>query len=280
MTELPRPTRVLLTDPAHFEVRYVINAHMVGHVGTVDRARARRQWEGLRATYETLGLGVDVLPSVAGLPDMVFAANQCLPYQLPDGERGVVISQMRTPERAPEVEYYAAYFSALGYVVRRFPKQLGHFEGTGDGLWHPGQFKLYGGYGYRTGSQAYDYLQAELGVEAVRLELVNPNFYHLDTCLSLLDGETALVVPEAFTEAGMRALRANIPTLIEVPAAEARELLACNAHCPDGHHVILQAGAAQTEALLREAGYEPTPVETGEYLKSGGSVFCLKLMYW
>ena len=37
---IPRPGRVLLTQPDHFEVAYVINPHMKGNVGDVDRARA------------------------------------------------------------------------------------------------------------------------------------------------------------------------------------------------------------------------------------------------
>ena len=32
--------------------------------------------------------------------------------------------------------------------------------------------------------------------------------------------------------------------------------------------------------MLREAGFEVVELDTDEYLKSGGSVFCMKLMYW
>ena len=38
---MPRPTRVLMTTPDHFRVAYVINPHMEGNLGTVDRDRAR-----------------------------------------------------------------------------------------------------------------------------------------------------------------------------------------------------------------------------------------------
>ena len=53
---IPRPRSVVLTAPDHFEVAYVINPHMAGHVGTVDRDRARAQWEALRTAYAELGL--------------------------------------------------------------------------------------------------------------------------------------------------------------------------------------------------------------------------------
>ena len=278
---IPKPRRVLLTDPAHFRVDYVINPHMAGHVGTVDGERARAQWRTLRDAYVGLGFDVEVMPGVEGLPDMVFCANQILPIVTPEGRRVAVASRMHTPQRAPEVEHYAAYFTSIGYEVLRLDADLpGDFEGMGDALWHPGAYRLYGGYGYRTDRAVYERLAAELNMTIVPLELVDVDFYHLDTCLSLLDTETALVFPSAFTEEGLALLRAHVPRLLEVPEAEARERFACNAHCPDGRHVLLQQGSIHTERLLRGAGFEPVPLDTSEFLKAGGSVFCMKLMYW
>ena len=45
-------------------------------------------------------------------------------------------------------------------------------------------------------------------------------------------------------------------------------------------HMLLHPGSRVTNARLREAGYEVVEIETGEYLKSGGSVFCMKVVYW
>src|SRR5690606_21771396 len=50
---LPRPGRVLLASPDHYDVRYVINPHMEGNVGEVDTALAAEQWRALRTAYET-----------------------------------------------------------------------------------------------------------------------------------------------------------------------------------------------------------------------------------
>ena len=66
--------------------------------------------------------------------------------------------------------------------------------------------------------------------------------------------------------------------LVEVPIDEAAGLLACNGHCPDQKHFIVQAGATQTCTLVRELGFEVIEVDTSEFLKSGGSVYCMKLM--
>ena len=95
-----------------------------------------------------------------------------------------------------------------------------------------------------------------------------------------LDESTVLVAAEAFDHE----VRARIDRLfdraLEVPSEEALTHLAGNAVAlPDGR-VLLTAGAKRTAALLAESGYEPVPVEASEFLKSGGSLFCMKQWLW
>lgn len=278
---IPRPGRVLMTSPEYFEVAYVINPHMAGNVGDVDAGRARDQWDALRATYERLGLEVAVVAGAPGLPDMTFCANQTLPYLTPGGERGAVVGRMHAAQRKPEVEHYRRFFQGEGYEVHGLDEDLpGDFEGMGDAIWHPGRYLLWGGYGYRTDRRVYDRLSDKLGFPVVPLRLEDPDFYHLDTCFCPLDEETALVYPGAFDEAGLEDIRSRFKRVLEAPEDEARTLFACNAHCPDAEHVVIQRGCRETNRLLLEAGFRPVEVETGEFLKSGGSVFCLKLMFW
>ncbi len=278
---IPRPGRVLLTTPDHFEVAYVINPHMAGNVGDVDRARARRQWEALRDAYERLGVEVSVVEGAEGLPDMVFCANQTLPYLTPGGEKGAVMSRMHAPQRKPEVDRYERFFQDQGYETTGLDPDLpGDFEGMGDAIWHPGRYLLWGGYGYRTDRQVYERLGSALGFPVLPLALEDPDFYHLDTCLCPLDEETVLLYPGAFDAEGVETIRAHFPRVIEAPEDEARGLFACNAHCPDGEHVLIQKGCERTNELLRAGGYTVVELETDEFLKSGGSVFCMKLMFW
>ncbi len=105
--------------------------------------------------------------------------------------------------------------------------------------------------------------------------LADPRFYHLDTALAALDERTALFVAGAFLPEGLALLEAAFADLIEVPPEEALRL-AANAWCPDSRNVLLPAGCPRTEAALRVRGFRPLPLETGEFLKSGGSVYCLK----
>lgn len=278
---MPRPRRVLMAKPDFFEVAYVINPHMEGHVGAVDRSVAMEQWKTLRRAYESISIPADTVRPVEGLPDLVFAANQTFPYYDPtDGTRGVVLSRMRAPERRDEVSHFARFFRSQGYEVTQLPNPTSEFEGMGDALWHPGRHLVWGGYGFRTAAETYEALATRLEVPVIGLRLVDERFYHLDTCLSMLDERSVLVYPPALEAEGLALVRHFFPRVIEAPEDEAVELFACNAHCPDERHVFIQRGCAVTIERIREAGFEPIELETEEFLKSGGSVFCMKQMFW
>ena len=279
---LPRPGRVVLTTPDHFDVEYVINPHMSDNVGSVNRGVAAQQWKALRAAYTALDVAPLFVDGQPGLPDMVFCANQTLPFYDPATEtRGVVLSRMHAEERAGEVPHYARFFRAQDYRVEELPDAVdGSFEGMGDALWHPGRSLLWGGHGFRTEPAVYEAISTLLDVPVVLLELQDPDYYHLDTCFCPLDPETVLVAPEAFDDTGRALIRAGFDTVIEAPDAEARHQFACNAHCPDGTHVLIQEGCDGTTERLRRHGFVPVELDTSEFLKAGGSVFCMKQMIW
>jgi N-dimethylarginine dimethylaminohydrolase len=279
---LSLPRDVVLTTPTHFDVTYVINPHMANRVGTVNPAVAHQQWKALRAAYTALDIRVHTVEGQPGLPDMVFCANQTLPYLDPDsGERGVLLSRMHADERKPEVPHYARFFAATGHTVRSLPEDVTtDFEGMGDAIWHPGRHLLWGGFGIRTGLAAYEAIGTLLDVPVLALQLDDPDFYHLDTCFSALDATSVLIYPDAFDADGRALLDRFFDTVVDAPEDEARHQFACNAHCPDGTHVLIQEGCTTTNRRLREAGFVPVPLDTSEFLKAGGSVFCMKLMTW
>lgn len=278
---IPRAGRVLMTSPTHFKVEYVINPHMAEHVGKVDGQEAGRQWRTLRDAYESLGLTVNEIEGEEGLPDMVFCANQTLPYyRADDGTRGVVLSKMHAEQRREEVPHYEKFFREIGYEITALPDSVADFEGMGDAIWHPRRYLLWGGHGIRTSREAYEKISEELDVPVVLLELSDDDFYHLDTCFSALDPETVLVYPGAFSDEGLAMIRKLFDRVLEAPEEESRRQFACNAHCPDEEHVLIQKGCSETVALLREAGFTPLEVDTGEFLKAGGSVFCMKQIFW
>ena len=86
--------RFLMCLPTYFAVDYAINPWM-DPTAPVDADLAIRQWEQLRQTYVDLGHSVELVDPVAGLPDMVFAANG---GTVIDGKAMAV--QFRDPQRA------------------------------------------------------------------------------------------------------------------------------------------------------------------------------------
>ncbi len=263
---------VLLCPPDWFDVIDVKNPFMQGQEGKVDRARAREQWDALAKTFEAIGLEVEALAPLPGCEDMVFTANPTLTGVNARGKRVAVLSRMLYPSRQREVAAHRDWFSAHGYDVIESPVQ---FEGGGDAIWHPGRPVLWGGHGPRSSPEAYPFLARLFGVEALPIELATPDFYHLDTCFCPLDERTVLLHPPAFTRGGLALIRRRFSRVIEAEAADARERFACNA-LVFGRHVVIQRGCAGLEDRLRKAGCEVHRVETGEFLKSGGSVYCMK----
>ena len=279
---MPLPRRVLMTTPAHFDIQYVINPHMEDYVGAVDREAALEQWNAVQAAYTAIGFSPDILVGRAGLPDMVFCANQSLPFLEPEtGKPGIILSRMHADERKQEVPYYSDHFGIQKYrILNLVLPESASFEGTGDAIWHPGKALLWGGYGFRTNTAAYDLIDDVLRVPIIILELKDPDFYHLDTCFCALDAETVLICASAFTEEALALIRAIFPRVIEAPDHEARNGFACNAHSPDGKHVIIHDTCETTMTMLTDMGYIPIAVDTSEFIKAGGSVFCMKLMHW
>ena len=274
------PQRVLMCTPDSFDVVDVKNAFMEGNVGTVDRAEAVAEWEALRRAFEAAGHEVVTIEGAPGLEDMVFSANQALPGMGEDGTPYVVLSHMLYPSRQREVPYFRDWFAMRGYRILELPASVELFEGQGDALWHPGKALLWGGYGHRTTLGAYEALSELLEVPVIALELVHTDFYHLDTAFCALAPDAVMIYPEAFTPEGRDLIAGVFDRVVEVDAREASERFACNGTALDSRTVLIQRGADTTVAKLRAAGFEPVEVETGEFLKSGGSVFCMKMMIY
>ena len=76
---MPSKPLLLLTDPAHFEVSYRINPWMQPRAWAEDPAgnlaAARRSFQALATALSAAGARLEIMPGVAGLPDMVFPAN-------------------------------------------------------------------------------------------------------------------------------------------------------------------------------------------------------------
>lgn len=275
------PKDALMVTPRYFSVEYIINPHMADNVGMVNKMEAQNEWDVLKRTFEQIGITVHTIEGEKGLPDMVFCANQSLPFEDVNGKKHVFMSIMHADQRKEEVPFIEQWYRQHGYEIQYLDEgRIDDFEGCGDAIWHTGRRLLWGGYGYRSSLQAYETISKTFGVPVIALELVDEDFYHLDTCLCVLDEHTVLIYPDAFTDEGIELIHAVFDTVINASKYEATGLFACNATCPDGKNVIIQQGCTDVNKNLRDAGFAVHEVSTYEFLKSGGSVFCMKMMVW
>ncbi len=280
------PTRVLMCSPDYFDIVDVKNVHMEGQIGNTDKELVNAQWQSLKQVYDDLQSKgvldeVSVLPGAPGCEDMVFCANQTFPWKMEDGSEVVVMSKMRHESRQREVPHFEAFFQQKGFKPLHF-KDVKMFEGMGDVISHPEKRLLYGGYGHRTTAEAYNELAAMLQTPVVALELINPKFYHLDTCFVPLSVDSVMLCKEAFTEQGLKMIQQLFRHVYYIPEHEAEAYFSLNAHAFKAHGTktaILQKGSTETVAALKQEGYNVVEIDTAEFMKSGGSVFCMKMMY-
>lgn len=253
-----------MCPPAHFDVSYEINAWM-DTSKPVDTANAVRQWETLRDVYTSLGHTVHVLDPVAGLPDMVFAANGAFSV---DGR--VFGARFKYPERAAEADEHRTWYERNTQASF----QAGQFvnEGEGDLTYVPGRDLILAGYGFRTDPLAHHELQDLLGRQVVGLHLVDNRFYHLDVALFVLDDHNVCYYPPAFSPGSQAVLEKLFPDAL---IAQEEDALTFGLNSvSDGSNVVVPVRAERLVGELTERGFEVMTVDLSELAKGGGSVKC------
>jgi N-dimethylarginine dimethylaminohydrolase len=261
-----RQPRILMCPPDYYGIEYEINPWMSRSRGSTPEV-ARRQWQALADVLRSLGVTVELMTPEAGLPDLVFTANAGLIY-----ENRFFSSRFRHEVRARETPYFDAWFAAHGFAIEHLPEGM-YFEGAGDALFCGKS--LFAGYRIRSDVQGHQYLGRVLDVQVLPLELVNPRFYHLDTCFCPLAPGEAIYFPAAFDAYGRKVLQTHVAKLLAVPETEAHRF-GCNAVVV-GKTVVVNTDCPQLEAGLKEWGYNTIATHLDEFLKAGGSAKCLTL---
>lgn len=274
------PQNMLMVSPEHFRIDYAINPYMKddsGQLKVVDHDRALRQWQDLKRTFESLGVHVDVLPGAAELPDMVFAANQSLVFWQ-DNAPHVLMSRMQSPLRRAEVEHFETWYRARGYKIHHLETPDIAMEGNGDALLDPKYRLIWGGTGPRTHPLAYRELSARFDLPVIALPLKCNDFYHLDTCFAILGPDAVALQRRAFDDDTFHIIKARFSTVIEIDYEENIKCFAGNCHVPKGSDVVVQRGPKKFLNDLKQSSFKIHEVDTSEFMKSGGSVFCMKMM--
>ena len=275
-----KPNKILMCSPDYFEVNYSGNEFMKDNIDNVNKSAAMEQWKALKNIYETLNFKVDLIEPGKDLVDMVFTANQSLPFIDKSGSKKVILSKMKNEQRKNEVPYFRDFYKNRGYEIIELPDEVEYFESEGDCVIDYERNILFGGYGYRTQERVYDIVSEYVNYKIVKLKLINPVLYHLDTCMSVLNKDTVVIAESAFDEERLSAVRSYFKNIIKADEEENMKYFVCNCHCPDGKNVIVQKGSVNFKNDIIKNGFNLIEVETAEFMKSGGSVFCMKLMYF
>jgi ornithine aminotransferase len=271
--------QLLMSPPDFFEVAYAINPWMNPAQWSLDAKRLSRDahagWKALKAQYESLGAKVTVKPAARGWPDLVFTANCAVVL---DGK--AVLARYLNAERAGEEAFDACMFAQLraqGTIdsVDRTPEGV-TFEGAGDAIYDAGRRLVWMGYGQRSSRAAHHTIEQVFGIRTLSLELVDPRFYHLDTCFCLLSGGEVIHYPAAFSEDGRAQLRALVGEHLIEAGDDDAEHLGVNSVCI-GRDVVMCHCSPALRAQLTERGYRVHVVPLGAFNRSGGAAYCLTL---
>lgn len=262
------PVTFLMCPPRLYDVNYVINPWMAGNIHTSSRQLAQEQWQRLYEAIAQLAEVALVEPH-AGLPDMVFTANAGL-----ERNGSVVLSSFFHRERQGEERYFRSWFEQAGYDVVNISRET-PFEGEGDALFAVDGSRLWAGYGPRTLQSSHRYLSAAWGIEVVSLHLIDPRFYHLDTCFAPLESGNVMYYPQAFDETSAKKIEAYYPADKRILVNEDDALrFACNAINVD-RTVLLNEVSRELSSQLEARGFHVVQVPLSEFMKAGGAAKCL-----
>ena len=260
----------LMCPPKLYDVNYVINPWMEGNIHRSSREHAAAQWEQLHAALSQIADVLLVEPQ-PGSPDMVFTANAGL---VRDGI--VALSSFHHPERQGEEPHFRKWFSDCGFSIREIPRAT-PFEGEGDALFDAGGSRLWAGHGLRTRAASHRFLTQTWDVEVLSLGLIDPRFYHLDTCFCPLSNGDLMYYPPAFDASSRALIEAHYPASHRINVDEADALrFACNA-VNVGQTILLNEISPQLCAQLESRGFSVLQVKLSEFLKAGGAAKCLVL---
>ena len=254
---------LLMCRPDYFRVDYSINPWM--KPGSVNQGKANSQWNELLKAILKSDINVDIIKQKRGLTDMVFSADQGII------KIGVMaLSNFHHPQRKKETEAYLPHLKKLVASIYTIDNSI-DFEGSGDAI--PWNDKIFLGTGERTSGEATAKLASIFNTRVIPLRLVNPYFYHLDTCLLFINQTTAFFFPEAFDPRSQEILKKLIPNLLPLLKNEAY-CLAANSLITD-HQAIIPRAPLSFANKLRALNYRVTTVDVSEFIKAGGGIHCL-----
>jgi len=264
------PETLVMCTPEGFAVNYEINPWMQHQIGHVFPELAATQWNGLFDKLSAL-VDVKIMLGDPAWPDLVFTANAGLPLAR---EKKFILSNFKHPQRQGEKAINRVWFEDAGWTCIDLPDSA-VFEGAGDALFDSAG-RLWVGGGPRSDEATPAHLARHIATPIHRLKLVDPRFYHLDTCFCPLPAGYALYLPAAFDKASRDLLARSFgEKLISLTPEEGQQFCA-NAICV-GRAIVMNHATPRLKKLLEGLNFSVLETPLSEFMKSGGSAKCLTL---
>lgn len=233
---------------------------LVTHVERVpvDRELAVRQWEGYVRALRDGGWQPVEVPPQEDCPDGVFVEDAVVVFG-----GTALICRSSAPSRLAETPAVEEAVRTLGFAVRRV-EAPGTLDG-GDVL--KSGATVYVGLGGRTNEEGVRQLRAAfepLGAHVVPVPVTK--VLHLKSAVTALPDGTVVGLPELAPDVSY------FPRFRPVPEEAGAHVVLLG-----GDRLLMAASAPRTADLLAGLGYEPVPVDIGEFEKLEGCVTCLSV---
>lgn len=259
-----------MCPPTYFSIRYEINPWM--HIeNNVNPVKAKQEFLHLKSVYQSLGIDLIEINQDKNLPDMVYAANFGFPKN-----NFFIKSNFKFRQRKKESELSKSFFKKLGFAIKELPENI-TFEGQGDLLTNGKNYFM--GWGKRSDFNAKKYLSDFLESEIIDFKLIDPYYYHLDTCFAPLDQKTAVINPVAFEKKDLDKVSKLFRNVISVGPND-NKILACNLVVVEKTIVIGKGVSSMLKHEISKYGFTIIEVPIYEFLKGGGGVKCLTLEFY
>ena len=264
-----RPT-FLMCPPEWYAVDYVLNPWMAGNVHRSSRDLAFAQWKGIHNVLRGLS-DVRLLHPEPGCPDMVFLGHGALVHH------GVAaVSSFAHSQRRPESSFLRRWLTSQGFLLWETPRETA-FEGEGDITFADDGAMLWAAHGVRTCRSSHQHIGNAWHLPVRSLHLVDPRFYHLDTCFAPLQGGFLLYFPGAFDAPSRALIEVAYPAekRIAVGETDATRMACCALNI--GSNVFTGELTRDLAQRLFDTGFDVVQLELSEFIKGGGGAKSLAL---
>lgn len=260
----------LMCAPQWYDVNYVINPWMAGNLHRPSRDLAFAQWRELHRQLQLIA-DVRLIPAVAGSPDMVFIGHTAVV------QHGIAaLSSFAHPERRAEEQPLRRWLQDHGFLLWETPRETA-FEGEGDALFAASGDHLWAAHGVRTCLQCHRHIADAWHVPVSSLHLVDPRFYHLDTCFAPLAGGYLMYFPDAFDSASRTAIEATYSEEKRIAVTEEEATaFACNV-ISVGETILMHKVPTDLSRRLGRLGFDVIQLDLSEFIKGGGAAKSLVL---